>query len=84
VTRDPAAPIRELEEQSGKDLWLWGSLTRMHSLLGAGIVVEVWMLVCPTTRVKGAGIFEARRGLVLFEATGFEIGVVLLRHGIRN
>lgn len=30
VTRDPAATIRELKEQSGKDVWLWGSLTLMH------------------------------------------------------
>ena len=33
VTRDPAATIRELKEQSGKDIWLWGSLKLMHSLL---------------------------------------------------
>ncbi len=31
VTRDPAATIRELKEQSGKDIWLWGSLKLMHS-----------------------------------------------------
>jgi dihydrofolate reductase len=32
VTRDPVATIRELKEQSGKDIWLWGSLKLMHSL----------------------------------------------------
>jgi hypothetical protein len=47
VTRDPVATIRELKEQSGKDIWLWGSLTLMHSLLAAGVVDEVRMLVCP-------------------------------------
>ena len=26
VTRDPAVTIGELKEQSGKDIWLWGSL----------------------------------------------------------
>jgi dihydrofolate reductase len=26
VTRAPVATIRELKEQSGKDIWLWGSL----------------------------------------------------------
>lgn len=26
MTRDPAGTIRELKEQSGKDIWLWGSL----------------------------------------------------------
>ncbi|KAB2346897.1 dihydrofolate reductase family protein [Actinomadura rudentiformis] len=36
VTRDPAATVRELKEQSGKDIWLWGSLQLMQSLLDAG------------------------------------------------
>ena len=53
VTRDPAATIGELKEQSGKDIWLWGSLTLMHSLLAAGLVDEVRMLVCPASRGKG-------------------------------
>ena len=29
VTRDPAATNREVKEQSGKDIWLWGSLVPM-------------------------------------------------------
>ncbi len=40
VTRDPAAAIRELKEQSGKDIWLWGSLKLMHSLMDASVVDE--------------------------------------------
>ena len=35
VTHDPAATIRELKGQSGKDIWLWGSLKLMHSLVDA-------------------------------------------------
>ncbi len=30
VTGDPAATIRELKEQDGKDIWLWGSLTLLR------------------------------------------------------
>jgi dihydrofolate reductase len=84
VTRDPAATIRELKEQSGKDIWLWGSLTLMRSLLDAGVVDEVRMLVCPATRGKGTRIFEDRRELQLVEATGFENGVALLRYEIKK
>jgi dihydrofolate reductase len=84
VTRDPVATIRELKEQSGEDIWLWGSLTLMHFLLGAGVVDEVRMLVCPASRGKGTRIFEDRRDLKLVEATGFENGVVLLRYDIRK
>ena len=84
MTRDPVATIRELEEQSGKDIWLWGSLKLMHSLLDAGAVDEVRMLVCPASRGKGTRIFEDGRDLTLVEATPFENGVVILRYEIKQ
>jgi dihydrofolate reductase len=84
VTRDPAATIRELKEQSGKDIWLWGSLTLMRSLLGAGLVDEVRMMVCPAARGTGTRLFEDRRDLRLIETTGFENGVVLLHYGTKK
>lgn len=84
VTRDPAATIRELKAQRGKDLWLWGSLKLMHSLLDTGVVDEVRMLVCPASRGTGTRIFEDRRDLKLLEATPFENGVVLLRYEIEK
>jgi dihydrofolate reductase len=84
VTRDPAATIRELKKQSGKDIWLWGSLKLMHSLLDAGVVDIVQMLVCPASRGKGTRIFEDPQDLKLLEATPFENGVVLLRYEIKK
>jgi dihydrofolate reductase len=84
VTRDPAATIRELKEQSGKDLWLWGSLTLMRSLLAAGLVDEVRMLVCPVSLGKGTRVFADRQDLKLVEATGFGNGLTLLRYGIEK
>ena len=80
VTRDPAATIRELKEQDGKDIWLWGSLTLMRSLLGAGLVDEIRMMVCPVSRGRGTRLFGDRRALKLVEATGFNNGVALLRY----
>ena len=84
VTRDAVATVRELKEQSGKDLWLWGSLTLMRSLLDAGVVDEVRMLVCPTSRGAGRRIFEDRRDMELLEAIASEKGVVLLRYAIKS
>lgn len=82
VTSDPVATIRELKAQDGKDLWLWGSLQLMHSLIDAGVVDEVRMLVCPASRGKGTRVFEDRRDLKVLEATAFDNGVTLLRYGI--
>jgi dihydrofolate reductase len=84
VTRDPAATIRELKEQSGKDIWLWGSLRLMRSLLDAGLVDEVRMLVCPVSRGKGTPVFEDRQNLKAVEATLFENGIVVLRYQVKK
>jgi dihydrofolate reductase len=84
VTSDPATTIRDLKQQDGKDLWLWGSLTLMQSLLETGLVDEVRLLVCPATRGAGRRFFEDRRDLALVEATGFDTGVVLLRYEVSS
>jgi dihydrofolate reductase len=84
VTRDPVATIRELKAQSGKDIWLWGSLELMRSLLAAGVVDEVRMLVCPASRGKGTRVFSDRQDLKLVEATSFDNGVALLRYEIKK
>jgi hypothetical protein len=54
----------------------------MHSVLDAGAVDEVRMLVCPATRGKGTRIFEDSQDLNLVEATAFANGVALLRYEI--
>jgi dihydrofolate reductase len=82
VTRDPAAIVRQLKEQDGKDIWLFGSLTLMRSLLADGLVDEVRMLVCPATRGAGTRLFADRQDLRLVEATGFGNGVALLRYDV--
>jgi hypothetical protein len=44
----------------------------MHSLLEAGVVDEVRMLICPASRGKGTRIFEDWQDLKLVEGTSFE------------
>ncbi|NRQ37710.1 deaminase [Nonomuraea sp. NN258] len=84
VTRDPVATVRELKERRGKDLWLWGSLTLMRSLLDAGVVDVVQLLVCPVSLGRGTRVFAERQDLKLIEATGFENGLALLRYEIKK
>lgn len=83
VTKDAAATIRELKEQDGKNIWLWGSLSLMHDLIGDGLVDEVRLLVCAATRGSGTRVFEDRQDLELIEATGFDNGVALMRYGLK-
>lgn len=84
VTPEPTVTIRELKQQDGKDLWLWGSLTLMQSLFDAGLVDEVRVLVCPSTRGAGRRFFQDQHDLSLVESTGFDNGIVLLRYEVNN
>ena len=84
ITRDPVAAVRDLKQQSGKDIVLWGSLTLMQSMFDADVVDEVQLRVCPTTRGKGTYIFKDRRDMDLIEAKSFENGVVLLRYDVKK
>jgi dihydrofolate reductase len=84
ITHDPVATIRELKQQSGKDIWLWGSLTLMQYMFDADVVDEVQLRVCATTRGKGTYMFKDPRDMHLIEAKSFENGVVLLRYDIKK
>jgi dihydrofolate reductase len=82
ITPDPVATIRDLKRQDGKDLWLWGSVALMRSVLAAGVVDEIQLRVCPTTRGRGTPMFDDRRDLRLVEARSFANGVALLRYDV--
>jgi len=84
ITRDAVAAIRSLKKESGKNIWLWGSLTLMQSMFEADVVDEVQLRVCPTTRGKGTHMFKVRHDLHLLEAESFKNGILLLRYGLKK
>ncbi len=84
ITPDPVATIRELKQQEGKDLWLWGSITLMKSLFEAGEIDEVHLRVCPTTRAQGKYLFTDKQELGLLGATPYDNGVIVLRYQVKK
>lgn len=84
VTADPVATVQKLKQEDGKDIVLWGSLTLMNTMFEAGLVDEVQMRVCPTTRGKGTHLFTDRKDLKLLEATPYENEIVLLRYEVQK
>lgn len=84
ITADPVATIRELKKRYGKDIWLWGSLKLMQTMFEAGVVDEVHLRVCPTTRDKGVRMFENQYDMRLIKADSFENGVVMLRYEMKK
>jgi dihydrofolate reductase len=84
VTRQEApAAIRELKQQDGGDVIVFGSVTTWNGLLRAGVVDEVRLLVTPVVLGGGVPAFaeDLEVGLELKSATPVpDSGSVLLRY----
>jgi dihydrofolate reductase len=82
VTADPVATIEELKQRPGEgDLALFGSSTFTASLLEAGVVDEVRVMVNPILLGGGVSLFTGlttRVNLHLARTTSFRNGNVLL------
>jgi dihydrofolate reductase len=76
--------VTSLKQGPGKDIIVWGSLTLAQSLLGAGLIDEVQLHVCPITLGEGRRLFTgdaARLNLQVLEAKTYDVGdVVTLRY----
>ncbi len=82
VTADPVATIKDLKQQDGKDIVLWGSLTLMRSLFKAGLVDEIQLRICPTTRGEGTRLFDSRHELELIETKPYEHNMVVSKYRV--
>jgi dihydrofolate reductase len=75
---DVVARVRELKEQEGTDIMVTGSTTLVRTLLRAGLVDELNLLVHPTVVGTGTRLFEdggPRLPLQLAECVTFASGV---------
>jgi dihydrofolate reductase len=80
---DAAEVVRELKQQPGKDLALFGSATLTVSLLEQGLVDELRVMVNPILLGGGASLFaglKERVHLILVRTTTFSSGNVLLTY----
>jgi dihydrofolate reductase len=83
VTTDATATVRELKEQPGNDLALFGSATLTVSLLEHGLVDELRVIVNPILLGDGVSLFSSLSGRVplkLLRTTTFSSGNVLLSY----
>jgi dihydrofolate reductase len=88
VTEDAATSVAALKKQPGKDLALFGSPKLTVSLLEAGLVDELRVMVAPLLLGAGATLFRGLSGRVPLElttTTTFSSGNVLLSyHPVRG
>ena len=76
---DAVDRVRELKEQDGKDIVLWGSISLAQTLLGAGLIDRIRLNICPAILGGGTALFadaETMKKLKLVETRGYDSGVV--------
>jgi dihydrofolate reductase len=80
---DTAEAVSRLKREDGKTITLNGSAGLLRSLLGAGLVDELWLLLHPVVLGSGNRLFddmEDRVDLELGECHAYDNGVVSLTY----
>lgn len=78
--------IRELKQQDGKNIVIYGSGTIVKQLTDLGLIDEYHLIIAPVILGGGKTLFEgnSQKQLELIEAKTFTAGNVLLKYGART
>ena len=84
IRGDVVSQIRDLKEQSGKNIGMTGSPTLIRSLVKEGLLDELSLMVHPLVLGSGKRLFDDMIGqtpLTLVNSQTFKTGVVNLTYG---
>jgi dihydrofolate reductase len=85
VATDPAATVRALKAESGKDIWLFGGGILFRSLLDAGLVDTVEVAVIPIVLGGGIPLVAPGRRSPVLRLTDHKVmpsGIVMLSYDV--
>jgi dihydrofolate reductase len=82
LMQDPVKEIRALKQRSGQNILQYGVGELSDTLLKAGLVDEICLLVYPVTIGKGERVFEniGKTTLKLLNSKTFDTGVIALTY----
>jgi dihydrofolate reductase len=81
IVTDGVAGVAALKAEKGKGIVLWGSISLFHTLLTAGLVDEVQLVVCPTVLGAGKRVFPTGQfSMELIDSRPWATNGVLLRY----
>ena len=84
IEGDVVAGVRRLKEEVGGPILVAGSQTLVHTLIGAGLVDELRLMVFPVLLGSGKRVFPSdspdKTALKLADSQTFESGVVVLTY----
>jgi len=72
--------VTHLKQQPGNDIGVAGSITLVQSLLAAGLVDELWLVIAPAIQIRGRKLFDGavRARLTLTRQVVYPAGYLLL------
>jgi dihydrofolate reductase len=85
VKGDVITEVKNIKQQPGKNIWLYGGAILTDVLMKAGLVDELWLSVHPILLGKGKLLFrehDHRRELTLLESKTYDTGLVSLKYSI--
>ena len=87
VNDDSAAVVRQLREESGRDIWLFGGANLFATLRAAGVVDRIELSVMPVILGQGlplAGGTALRSDLALLRSNASEAGILHVSYTFRS
>jgi len=88
LSSDPARTVRELKQQPGKDIWLFGGGSLLKSLLELGLVDELQVAIVPVLLGDGLPLVEHPARMAKLELASHRVyrktGTVLLDYRLRG
>lgn len=87
INGDIAPQVREIVNEPGKDIWLFGGSSLVTSLMNIGFVHELWLSVHPIVLGKGKPLFndiDKRIGLELLKSKTYDTGLVSLTYSVKS
>jgi dihydrofolate reductase len=83
VSADVEQRVREIKQEPGKDIWLFGGASLTRSLMAVGLVDELWLSVHPILLGAGKPMFSGiteRIPLQLIDSQTYSTGLVSVKY----
>jgi dihydrofolate reductase len=83
VGGDIVSQVKHMQQQSGKDIWMFGGAELITAFVNANLIDEYWLSVHPILLGSGKPLFQQireRKKLILTEHRVYETGLVSLKY----
>ena len=87
VSGNWADKVKTIQQEPGKDIWLFGGANLITSFMNAGLVDELFLAVHPIILGAGKPLFQNinhRKHFTLIESKSYSTGLVALTYGAQH